>query len=327
MSSDTPGQLPVSSRFPSLANLQDLVTATHEQLKTVAKHLSKGGTTNDAKVLATSKPPPINKLILYLEQLQEEILEKEPEKAQEDVIEPLGLRDRKVVAQAVDILVVFGIQPRMHAGVGIPLSLRVRSEAAAVMTKMLQRQSKALMEHWTQENRELEKQPGDSVSLAQMARRLAHIVESKISWGTADVAHILVNKYTPDILALLMQTAYAPIPPATVAPPTGYLETIETDSDRRIELQRAFTRMFQETNVFLLLETLTSLLNAAVTYKPQSKWFCTLCSRFLTRIMLRPGGVRIAVDFFMSNDTEVTAEKLDRIANLVLAAPGTMDQK
>ncbi|KAJ1642392.1 hypothetical protein LPJ64_005764, partial [Coemansia asiatica] len=250
-----------------------------------------------------------------------------PEKAQEDVIEPLGLRDRKVVAQAVDILVVFGIQPRMHAGVGIPLSLRVRSEAAAVMTKMLQRQSKALMEHWTQENRELEKQPGDSVSLAQMARRLAHIVESKISWGTADVAHILVNKYTPDIFALLMQTAYAPIPPATVAPPAGYLETIETDSDRRIELQRAFTRMFQETNVFLLLETLTSLLNAAVTYKPQSKWFCTLCSRFLTRIMLRPGGVRIAVDFFMSNDTEVTAEKLDRIANLVLAAPGTMDQK
>ncbi|KAJ1814053.1 hypothetical protein LPJ75_002932, partial [Coemansia sp. RSA 2598] len=267
-------------------------------------------------------PPPIPAILENLEQLQQDILQRQPEKSQQDLIEPLGLRDRKVVAQALDILVVFGIQPQMHQGVGIPLSLRVRSDAAAIMAGMLQRQSKLLVDHWkaTTDTEQL-----GTVGLAQMARRLVGIVDNKISWGTADVAHILLTKYTPDMFALLMQAAYAPLPPENIKPPPGYLEAIETDRGRRVALQRAYTRIYQETNVYLLLETLTSLLNTAVTCKPQPRWFCTLCSRFLTRIMLRPRGVQVAVDFFMGNDAEVTAEKLDRIASLVLTAPGAMD--
>ncbi|KAJ2219025.1 hypothetical protein IWW45_009413, partial [Coemansia sp. RSA 485] len=293
-------------------------------LRTAAAQLSKGGTTNDTRVLEASTPPPTASILGHLEQLQQEIAERSPDQTTDGlVVEPLGMRDHKIVAQAIDLLIVFGIQPRLQPGVGVPLSLRVRSDAAQILTGMLQRQSQQLLKYWENKTKHTE---SGALDLPLIAHKITGILERRISWGTADVAHVLLNKYTPDVFALLMQTAYAPIPPKTVIPPAGYLDNIEVDKDRRVMLQRAFTRMFADTNVYLLLETLTSLLNSATTYKPSVRWFCTLCSRFLTRVLMRPGGVRTTMDFFMSNDTEITAEKLDRLARLILAAPDTVDK-
>ncbi|KAJ2604841.1 hypothetical protein H4R99_001564, partial [Coemansia sp. RSA 1722] len=322
--SDSISQLPVSKKYPSLTHLQQLVTSTAAQLRTAAAQLSKGGTTNDIRVLEASTPPPTASILGHLEQLQQEIAERSPDQTTDGlVVEPLGMRDHKIVAQAIDLLIVFGIQPRLQPGVGVPLSLRVRSDAAQILTGMLQRQSQQLLKYWENKTKNTE---SGALDLPLIAHKITGILERRISWGTADVAHILLNKYTPDVFALLMQTAYAPIPPINIVPPAGYLDNIEVDKDRRVMLQRAFTRMFTDTNAYLLLETLTSLLNSATTHKPTARWFCTLCSRFLTRVLMRPGGVRTTMDFFMSNDTEITAEKLDRLARLILAAPDTIDK-
>ncbi|KAI8321083.1 hypothetical protein GQ54DRAFT_262442, partial [Martensiomyces pterosporus] len=224
-------------------------------------------------------------------------------------VDPLGLRDRKAVVQALDLLVVFEVEPRLFPGIGVPLSQRVQSNAVAALAQLRQRAPS-----WN---------PTESVNLAQLASRMVRIVDRCV--GLTDVAAILISRYVGDILAALLQTAYAPLPPQ---PASGtHLVTsqyyVERDQEKRVELRKAFTRVFNSSESYLLLESLSALMTAAVTHKPKPgpKWFRTLCGRFLSRILLRPAGVRITIDYMVSGDEDPTAEKLDRIANLLLTPP------
>ncbi|KAJ2416438.1 hypothetical protein GGI10_000975 [Coemansia sp. RSA 2530] len=321
----------VSHRYPSLVQLATLVEELMDVLKDGMKRLSKGGVSGDQQILEelSGKLRALDMLSL-LETLQTEINHEEtpggsdrrvPMPESSDVtqtieLDALGLRDRQVVAQALDIVVLFEVLPRLSPGIGVPVAQRSgsRPEAVDVLVRLQQR----VPETWDNS------QSGGvrTVDLGQIVGRLVGILGHRRKAG--DVAAVLAAKHTPDLLAALLQVAYAPIPPPEVPVDSRYY--VERDAERRVELRRAFTRVFDETSPYLLFESLTSLLNAAVATQKQPsgggpRWFRTLCGRFLSRVLMRPNGVRIATDFLVGNDSELTTDKLHRISNLLLTAP------
>ncbi|KAJ2910554.1 hypothetical protein GGI21_000755 [Coemansia aciculifera] len=316
----------VSRRFPSLVQLAILVEASMALLKDVVKRLSKGGVSGDQKLLeGLSEKLRVLDMLSLLESLQTEI--NHDESATEEtavdgaavVPDALGLRDRQVVAQALDLLVLFEITPRLFPGVGVPIAKRSssRSEAVDVLNRLNQGPRQV--------------SGGDSVvDLGQIAGRLVAILDKSPRRNAGDMAAVLAAKHTPDLLAVLLQVAYAPLPPP---PNDSYY--VEQDAERRVELRRAFTRVFDATSAYLLFESLTSLLNAASTLPTGGGgggggnlgWFRTLCGRFLSRVLMRPNGVRIAADYLVGNDSELTTDKLHRISSLLLTPPANMPSR
>ncbi|KAJ1963062.1 hypothetical protein GGI12_002272 [Dipsacomyces acuminosporus] len=308
----------LSGEYPALRKLDQQVALTLDLIKDAIKGLSRSGVSSDKHILDSMQRPPTLDILTTLEELQGEIVRgRESKNEDEKSVDPLGLRDRKAVVQAIDLLVVFELEPRLFPGIGVPLSQRVQSNAVSALSQLRQRAPS-----WN---------PSDQINLAELAMRLVNIVESCV--GLTDVASILINRYIGDILAALLQTAYAPIQPTAskgkvqIDPLPHY---VEYDSEKRIDLRKAFTRLFSRSEAYLLLESLTTLMTAAVTHKPKPgpKWFRTMCGRFLSRVLLRPAGVRITIDYMVSGDEDPTTEKLDKLANLLLTSPaGTSDEE
>ncbi|KAJ2614866.1 hypothetical protein H4S08_001518 [Coemansia sp. RSA 1365] len=226
-------------------------------------------------------------------------------------VELLGLRDRQVVSQALDLLLMFEVLPQQAPGVGVPLNKRLSSEAATVISRLLQ------LPNGQQRNI-----TNGSSSISEITLRLCRIIDKAIPSG-GDVSSIIVSKYHSDMIAILLQLAYAPIPQKQMPK-----YQIETNVERRIELQRAFTRVFDSSNPYLLLETLTTLLNEAVKGNPKApRWFITVCSRFLSRVLMKypQDGARIAIDFIVGHDSDLSSVKLDRVSSLLLTPPANID--
>ncbi|KAJ2728367.1 hypothetical protein IW152_005996 [Coemansia sp. BCRC 34962] len=321
----------VSRRYPSLVQLATLVEELMDVLKDGMKRLSKGGVSGDQQILEelSGKLRALDMLSL-LETLQAEIsheaalgdtdrrvpMPESNDSSQTIELDALGLRDRQVVAQALDIVMLFEVLPRLSPGIGVPVAQRSgsRPEAVDILVRLQQR----VPETWDTSQRGSVR----AVDLGQIVSRLVGILGHGRTAG--DVAAVLAAKHMPDLLAALLQVAYAPIPPQGAPADLRYY--VERDAERRVELRRAFTRVFDETSPYLLFESLTSLLNAAVATQKQPssggpRWFRTLCGRFLSRVLMRPNGARIAADFLVGNDSELTTDKLHRISNLLLTAP------
>ncbi|KAJ1894350.1 hypothetical protein LPJ81_005175, partial [Coemansia sp. IMI 209127] len=317
----------VSPDFPSLNELLELVTFTLDTIKDAVKRLSKGGISADHAVLASLPTHlPMVPILLNLEAIQQETTDyyyqTDNSLDNERVPDALGLRDRQAIVQAIDLFVIFEVHPRLAPGVGIPLSKRVNSEAVAQVFQALREQpllSSASATVWP---------PSGELDLEQIALRLTGIIARR---QRGDVASILAEKAVADLIPSLLQLSYAPLPPThdCAKDPVFWIHRnymVVADPDRRIELRKRFTRLFDSSNAFVLLETLTSLLNASLDTRG-AKWFRTLCSRFLSRVMMRPNGVHVTVDFIAGNDDDgLDAAKLERIANLLLTPPAGMDR-
>ncbi|KAJ2074997.1 hypothetical protein GGI03_001312 [Coemansia sp. RSA 2337] len=327
----------VSRRYPSLVQLSALVEETMCAFKDIMKRLSKGGVSGDQQLLeGLSGQLRALDMLTLLEAVQAEInqeaaqgnsdrrvpMPESNDSSQTIELDALGLRDRQVVGQALDIVVLFEVLPRLFPGVGVPVAQRSGSRPEAV--DLLVRLQQSVPETWaTPQGNGLR-----AVDLGQIVSRLVGILESSARHNAGDVAAVVAAKHTPDLLAALLQVAYAPVPPQGVPIDSRYY--VERNAERRVELRRAFTRLFDDTSPYLLFESLTSLLNTAVVSHKRSsssssgggsRWFQTLCGRFLSRVLMRPNGARIAADFLVGNDSELTTDKLHRISNLLLTAP------
>ncbi|KAJ2082043.1 hypothetical protein H4R24_001902 [Coemansia sp. RSA 988] len=316
----------VSQKFTSLVKLAEQVVSALDTLKEATRQLSKSGVRQDEQVLQEQLPKlQILDLLTSLETLQNELrdtghnnstdaAEQNDAASQKSEVEPLGLRDRQVVAQALDLVLVFEVLPRQAPGVGVPLNKRLSSEAAAAVIGSLMRLPGG------QRTCEV----SASTSLSDIALRLCKIIDNALPSG-GDVASFLVGKYHSDMIAMLLQLAYAPVPQNQQQMPKYQ---VETNAERRIELQRAFTRVFDSSNPYLLLETLTSLLNAAIKGQQRApRWFVIVCSRFLSRVLMKypHDGARITIDFIVGHDSELSAGKLDRVSSLLLTPPANAD--
>ncbi|KAJ1885708.1 hypothetical protein LPJ71_009307, partial [Coemansia sp. S17] len=129
----------VSRRYPSLVQLAALVEETMCAFKDIMKRLSKGGVSGDQQLLeGLSGQLRALDMLTLLEAVQAEInqesaqgnsdrrvpMPESNDSSQTIELDALGLRDRQVVGQALDIVVLFEVLPRLFPGVGVPVAQR-----------------------------------------------------------------------------------------------------------------------------------------------------------------------------------------------------------
>ncbi|KAJ2709026.1 hypothetical protein H4R19_004456, partial [Coemansia spiralis] len=311
----------VSQQFPALVQLADQVESALGTVKRAAQELSQGGVSRDVEVLATLPALPILDILASLEALQTQLAAAWAAGAAEDSgssggrTEPLGMRDRQVVAQALDLVMLFEVLPRLAPGVGVPVSKRLSSEVSSVVSSLMRRPNGRRT--W---------EPAARTTLGDLVGRLTAIAEQSIGSG-GDVASVIGGKYHSDVTAALLQLAYAPRPPMAGSPlllDGRYY--VECDGERRAEHQRAFTRMFNTTNPYLMLETLTSLLSEAGR-ATGPRWMAVVCARFLAHVLMKypHDGAKICLDFLVGHDSDLSTSKLERVARLLLSPPSGAD--
>ncbi|KAK3809755.1 MAG: hypothetical protein J3R72DRAFT_376914, partial [Linnemannia gamsii] len=153
---------------------------------------------------------------------------------------------------------------------------------------------------------------------------------------------ILASRHIPDLYAALLQLAYRPLPklaasytdtdtdmaaknrkndvpakPYKVTPGTLMLQQKE-------ESARLFHDLFWTTEASRSLESLTALLSSASPTHPTPVWIKSVSGRFLSQILLRPGGVRVVLEYMQGGGDTVKLDQLERVAKLVTSVPDQM---
>ncbi|KAG0286282.1 hypothetical protein BGZ96_009569 [Linnemannia gamsii] len=107
---------------------------------------------------------------------------------------------------------------------------------------------------------------------------------------------------------------------------------IHADSDparslilqQKEESAKLFHDLFWNTEASRSLESLTALLSSASPTHPTPGWVKSVSGRFLSQILLRPGGVRVVLEYMQGGGDTVKLDQLERIAKLVTSVPDQM---
>ncbi|KAG0274231.1 hypothetical protein BGZ95_009988 [Linnemannia exigua] len=104
----------------------------------------------------------------------------------------------------------------------------------------------------------------------------------------------------------------------------------DNDPTRALMLQqkeesaRLFHDLFWTTEASRSLESLTALLSSASPTHPTPVWIKSVSGRFLSQILLRPGGVRVVLEYMQGGGDTVKLDQLERVAKLVTSVPDQM---
>lgn len=90
------------------------------------------------------------------------------------------------------------------------------------------------------------------------------------------------------------------------------------------ESAKLFHDLFWNTEASRSLESLTALLSSASPTHPTPAWIKSVSGRFLSQILLRPGGVRVVLEYMQGGSNTVKLDQLERIAKLVTSVPDQM---
>ncbi|KAG0342020.1 transmembrane and coiled-coil domains-containing protein 7 [Podila horticola] len=262
--------------------------------------------------------------------------------------ELLGLMDQRMIHTMLEIVVCWGIYPCLLPGVGMPLTRRVRSN---IVQKDL----------FTTTGGSGSDPVGDREKstnlLWEIIEPLARITVAYSPTVTrfTTLGSILVARHVPDLYAALLQLAYRPLPkpvstlpsdptePAT--PPQKKLTPgslfskatkpyvpempLTTTPERSEQLQqkedsaRMFNDLFWGTEAARSLESLTVLLGSSPLH-PVPMWLKSVCGRFLSQILLKPGGVRVVLEYMQGGADAVKLDQLEKVARLVTSVPDQM---
>ncbi|KAF9109228.1 transmembrane and coiled-coil domains-containing protein 7 [Mortierella sp. AM989] len=142
------------------------------------------------------------------------------------------------------------------------------------------------------------------------------------------------KKMTPG--SLLSKSAKPP-PSCTTTPssqiPTPLQQTLLTDEggpERARQLQqkeesaKLFHDLFWHTDAARSLESLTILLSSSSPMHPTPAWIKSVSGRFLSQILLRPGGVRVVLEYMQGGSETVKLDQLEKAARLVTSVPDQM---
>ncbi|KAG0353743.1 hypothetical protein BC939DRAFT_455998 [Gamsiella multidivaricata] len=100
--------------------------------------------------------------------------------------------------------------------------------------------------------------------------------------------------------------------------------------DRSLQLQqkeesaKLFHNLFWNTEAAKSLESLTTLLSSSSPMHPTPAWLKSVSGRFLSQILLRPGGVRVVLEYMQGGADTVKLGQLERVARLVTSVPDQM---
>jgi hypothetical protein len=146
---------------------------------------------------------------------------------------------------------------------------------------------------------------------------ISHSEKVPASKSYTTVASILMTRHLPDLYAALLELAYAP---------TSALHQEETNTEsakdtsnmpltpgnmfamkpkvqvglkreERDKCARMFMWLFDRSDLPRAMESLMSLLGTSTSMHPIPNWLRTICGRFLSRILLKPNGVSIVLEF------------------------------
>ncbi|KAG0208180.1 hypothetical protein BGX33_006408 [Mortierella sp. NVP41] len=90
------------------------------------------------------------------------------------------------------------------------------------------------------------------------------------------------------------------------------------------ESAKLFHDLFWNTEASRSLESLTVLLSSASPMHPTPAWIKSVSGRFLSQILLRPGGVRVVLEYMQGGGDTVKLDQLERVARLVTSVPDQM---
>ncbi|SAL97650.1 hypothetical protein [Absidia glauca] len=243
---------------------------------------------NDRSVQATFVEECVQLLVAIQEALVQEISTTANAKQTTDR-DYLGVRDLRLVHTLLQVVVSWGMYPCFVPGVGVPLSKRVKS---------------GYTNHATDEK--------------TMAR----------NHGTT-VASIILLRHLPDLYAALLQLAYQPV--STTTPPPkqehhtspatlGLASNAATSQDKALgpdeknKCARMFMWLFERSDLYRAMESLMLLLGTSPLH-PVPAWLRSICGRFLSRILLKPKGVAVVLDF-TSYYAVIAPQLLDLLQNI-----------
>ncbi|CAG8442592.1 10650_t:CDS:2 [Acaulospora colombiana] len=253
----------------------------------------------------------------------------------------LGVRDLRLVHTMLEIVVSWGIYPCLLPGVGIPISHRTRSG-------YIQNEFFEKMTSDDDDSAAFDDPLQKSRWLFRISRSLTSIVfpSSSKSISCTSVSSTIYRKHVTDIYAALLQLAYGPILSSngqqelkrreakrqliTVLSNENREDVVVGDkTPRDIELEEirkdcisTFREIFERSDSFQSLEALTTLLASSPSHQPP-KWLKNACGRYLTRVLLRPSGVKDVIEFMIGGDGEASLSKVEAISQLVLSVPNT----
>ncbi|KAF9288858.1 hypothetical protein BGZ68_010490 [Mortierella alpina] len=90
------------------------------------------------------------------------------------------------------------------------------------------------------------------------------------------------------------------------------------------ESAKLFHDLFWNTEAARSLESLTTLLSSSSPLHPTPMWLKSVSGRFLSQILLRPGGVRVVLEYMQGGSDTVKLDQLEKIARLVTSVPDQM---
>lgn len=155
-------------------------------------------------------------------------------------------------------------------------------------------------------------------------------VPSSKSYTT--VASILMSRHLPDLYAALLELAYAPTSAFQQQPLAASKNDthIQTGSaampmtpgnmihqtkrqaglkrEERDKCARMFMWLFDRSDLPRAMESLMALLGNSPLH-PVPNWLRTICGRFLSRILLKPNGVAIVLEFTIGHVDQCKYEK------------------
>ncbi|KAF9302953.1 transmembrane and coiled-coil domains-containing protein 7 [Mortierella antarctica] len=248
----------------------------------------------------------------------------------------------------LEIVVCWGIYPCLLPGVGMPLSRRVRSNIVQkdLFTTTGSSGSDPIADR--------EKSANLLWEIIEPLARITVAYSPTVTRFTT-LGSILVARHVPDLYAALLQLAYRPLPKPASAPspdptePTTQSQkkltpgslfskatkpsvpnmTLTTTPERSKQLQqkedsaRMFNDLFWGTEAARSLESLTVLLGSSPLH-PVPMWLKSVCGRFLSQILLKPGGVRVVLEYMQGGTDTVKLDQLEKVARLVTSVPDQM---
>ncbi|CEP17650.1 hypothetical protein [Parasitella parasitica] len=251
----------------------------------------------------------------------------------------LGVRDFRLIHTLLQVIISWGFYPCFLPGVGVPLSKRVKS--GYTNHELLSKDEK------DQRNQQPQTVSTETVHtllylVTPLVDVIAHSEKVPSSKSYTTVASILMSRHLPDLYAALLELAYAPtsafkqqpaiageeqLSSATPRTPGNMMQQTKNQvglkREERDKCARMFMWLFDRSDLPRAMESLMALLGGSPLH-PVPNWLRTICGRFLSRILLKPNGVAIVLEFTIGHVDQLQLAQLESIARLILSVPQQM---
>ncbi|KAJ1981327.1 hypothetical protein H4R35_000763 [Dimargaris xerosporica] len=288
----------------TLATAVEAVHATHQRIRALVQVSLSDVKVPDSVSASTEQAAVLSECLAVAANLEESVVntlasQEEKEKldaSAEGPKELLGIKDIQAIYAVMDYVVLTGVYPHLQPGVGVPLAHRSKSDLAQL----------AVLSSTTRDLAASMQILNDTLS-----QLLRIVVDTRSRHGYQCLQSMLFTRYLLDLYASLCQLTHL-----TCQQP----EMASTLAIQSAPLLQGLDTIIQRADPFRSLNCLTQLLRPHGTTVPPP-WLRLMCSQYLSKVVLRPGGVEVFITFMLDTEGELTTGRLESIARLILSVP------